>query len=267
MGELEPEIRERALSEGVAQAREEAERLHELHERRWQPRIDAHLQIYDEAIDTLIGYHQQVADRTDLEVGADTRWSAIWEKSGRCLAIARVLLHDMRGGFCSESDGTLRTLHEAVQLLAALAYYREEDDLRRWLRGEWVRPAEARRVLERKQAYADERMREMGIEPEVGDLAELAREIYGYMSASAHHERRGFPESVSRPLRAFAYGPHPDPERRAAHLNYAGELLEEVVIVVGDSLQDLIRPGFYAEHVRPLQEAMARVREQHPLPD
>ena len=65
---------------------------------------------------------------------------------GRCLAVSRVLLHDLQGGFASEAVGTLRALHEAVQLLAALAFHLEDDAARRWLAGEWIRPKEARAI-------------------------------------------------------------------------------------------------------------------------
>ena len=266
MGELEPEIRAADLAADVAQNRLEAARLHGAADAEWQPRIDAHLDVYDEIVETLVGHHRDIADRTDIEIGADTRWSAIWEMGGRCLAISRVLLHDMRGGFCSESDGTLRALHEAVQLLSALSFYREDEAVRRWLAGDWVRPAEVREIQARQQELAIERMREAGIEPEGGDVAELGRQIYGAMSESTHHRRGGFPESISVPLRRFAYGPHPDAERRAAHLAFAGELLEEVVLVVGSALGEVIGGTVWQDIIRPRQARMERVRETHPLP-
>jgi hypothetical protein len=67
-------------------------------------------------------------------------------------------------------------------------------------------------------------------------------------------------------LRTFAYGPHPDPERRAGHVTFAGELLEEVVLVVGDAFRDIIGGDFYARAVQPIQATMVRVREEAPLP-
>lgn len=83
-------------------------REHEVFDDHLQVRIDAHLNAYDGVIDALITTHKAIADRTDLEIGADTRWSAMWELAGRCLAVSRVVLHDLRGGFASEADGSLR---------------------------------------------------------------------------------------------------------------------------------------------------------------
>jgi hypothetical protein len=233
LSELEPEIHAAELPDDVVRARAVAEKEYAAVEDDWQSRIDAHLRVYREVIDRLVEDHRRIADTTDIPIGSDTRWSAMWEMAGRSLSVSRVLVHDLEGGFYSEADGTLRSLHEAVQLLSAL--HLEEDDLRRWLAGVWVRPAEARAVQERRQEYANEQMRLHDIEPEGGDLAELGRQIYSAMSASSHHERAGVVPSISLPLREYAYGPHPDPERRAAYINFAGELLEEVVLVVGDA--------------------------------
>ena len=132
--------------------------------------------------------------------------------------------------------------------------------------GEWIRPKEVRSIQKRQQEHADERMREAGIEPVGGNIAELGEAIYGPMSESAHHRRGGFPEAIARSIRSFAYGPHPDPERRAGHLNFAGELLEEVVIVVGAAFSDIILGNYFVEVVKPLQAEMERVRAEQPLP-
>ena len=267
MSELEPELRAADLSSDVIRKREIADAMHAAAEVHWQPRIDAHIAVYSGVVADLVEQHRDIADKTNLGIRDFTRWSAMWELSGRCLAISRVLLHDLRGGFCSEADGSLRALHEAVQLLDALSFHLEDDDLRRWLAGEWVRPADARAVQGRKSEFADERMREAGIEPHPGDIAELGKQIYSLMSSSSHHEREGFPESISIELRRFAYGPHPDAERRAGYLAYAGQLLEEVVLVVGSAFRDIIGGDYYVDVVRPLQERLERVREEYPLTD
>lgn len=230
-----------------------------------QERIGEHLRVYTDVIDSLVRTHEEIADRSDIDLEGETRWVVLWELGGRCLSVARVLLHDLGGGFASEAVGTLRGLHEAVQLLAALAFHLEEDAARRWLAGEWIRPKEAREIQGRKQEFALERMAEAGIEPEGGDLVELGQQIYGHMSESAHHRRGGFRESVSVPLRRFAYGPHPDPTIRAAWVDYGGELLEEVVIVVGDAFNEIVGGNYMREYVGPLKTRLAEVRASHPL--
>ncbi len=177
--------------------------------------------------------------------------------SGRCLAISNVLLHDLRGGNASEAIGSLRALHEASQLLSALSFHEEEEVVRRWLAGEFIRPREAREVQRRKQALALQRMAEAGIEPEGGDVVELGQEIYSTLSEGSHHQRSVMAESMAPALRRFAYGPHPDARNRASHVDYAGELLEEVIIIVGDAFADILGRDFYGQQVGPLQEALA----------
>ena len=95
-------------------------------------------------------------------------------------------------------------------------------------------------------------MAEAGIKPEGGDIVELGKDVYSHMSKSAHHQRAGFLESRSVPLRRFAYGPHPDPTVRAGWVDYGGELLEEVVLVVGDAFDDMVGDDYMREYVRPL---------------
>lgn len=265
MNAFEPPINRRDLPAETIQLRELAEIQLGANAAEIQERIDEHLRVYGEVMDSLIRTHEEIAARSDIDLDGETRWVVLWEMGGRCLSVARVLLHDLRGGFASEAVGTLRGLHEAIQLLAALAFHLEEDAARRWLAGEWIRPKEAREIQGRKQELALERMAEAGIEPEGGDLVELGRQIYSHMSESAHHQRDGFRDSRSVPLRKFAYGPHPDPTVRAAWADYAGELLEEVVIVVGDSFDGMVGDNYMQEYVRPLQARLIAVRESHPL--
>jgi hypothetical protein len=262
---LEPPIHARPLPADVGAMRALADAEAAELDAELGPRIERHIAVYQDAVDELIAVHSELGDGTDIELGADTRWAAIWEMSGRCLAISNVLLHDLRGGFASEAMGTLRSLHEAAQLLSALAFHDDEDLLRRWLAGEYIRPREARDVQGRQQELALERMAEAGVEPEGGDLVELGRQIYSLLSKGSHHQRSVMDESMAPALRRFAYGPHPDAGNRASNVDYAGELLEEVIIIVGDAFADLLGREFYAQRVRPLQEALARVREEVPL--
>jgi hypothetical protein len=267
MGDLEPEVQSCDLPEEVARLRVIA-RAHQAQlDLQLQPLIDAHMEVYDVAIEMLVATHREIADRTDLDLGGETRWAAMWQLAGRCIAISRVVLHDLRGGFASEAIATMRSLHEATQLLAAIAFHEEEETVRRWLAGDWIRPREAREVHGRKQALADERMRELGIEPEHGNVAELGQQLYSALSGPAHHERGSFGESVAPSLREFAYGPHPDAATRATHVEYGGHLLEEALIVVGDAFADMLGRHYYVQAVRPLQEAMERVRREAPLSD
>jgi hypothetical protein len=136
--DLEPPIRHRQLPVEISALRAIADAQEAHLDAELQPHIDRHIAVYQEAVDVLIAAHRTLADDTDLELGANTRWAAIWEIGGRCLAISNVLLHDLRGGFASEAIGTLRALHEASQLLSALSFHEEEDVVRRWLAGEFI---------------------------------------------------------------------------------------------------------------------------------
>jgi hypothetical protein len=267
MGELEPEVRPRELPEDVAELRRAAAEEHAALDGIYQPMIEAHIAAYADAVDLVIHAHRNLADRTDLNIRADTRWSAIWELSGRCLAICRVVLHDLRGGFTSEAVGTLRTLYEATILLGALAFHEEEEVLLRWLAdADGVRPREARAVMERMEALARERMAEDGVEPEGRGLTEMGGEIYDLLSQPAHHRRGGFPETVSVELREFTYGPHPNAEVRAHYVSYAGELIETALIVVVDSIGGIIGREYVRDVLPRIQESLEQVRERAPLP-
>jgi hypothetical protein len=265
--DLDPPIGDWQLPIEVVALREIADAEAAHFDVKLQPRIEKHIAVYQEVVNAMIATHRALADDTDLELGANTRWAAIWEMGGRCLAISNVLLHDLRGGFTSEAIGTLRALHEASQLLSALSFHEEEDVVRRWLAGEFIRPREARDVQRRKQDLALQRMAEAGVEPEGGDVVKLGRQIYGVLSEGSHHQRSVMAESMAPALRRFAYGPHPDASNRAVHVEYAGELLEEVIIVVGDAFAYILGRGFYAQRVRPLQKRLARIREEAPLSD
>lgn len=265
--DLDPPIHARPLPAEVAALREIANAQAAHFDAEFQPRIDRHIGVYQETVNALIVVHRALADETDIELGGDTRWAAIWEMSGRCLAISNVLLHDLRGGFASEAIGSLRALHEASQLLSALSFHEEEEVVRRWLAGEFIRPREARDVQGRKQALALQRMAEAGVEPEGGDVVELGRDIYSTLSEGSHHQRSVMAESMAPALRRFVYGPHPDARNRASQVDYAGELLEEVIIIVGDAFAYIRGRDFYVQQVRPLQKTLARVREEAPLSD
>jgi hypothetical protein len=177
MNPFEPQINRRDLPAEIVELREQAEVQLLANAREIQKRIDEHLRVYSKVVDSLIYTHEEIADRSDIDLGGETRWVVVWEMGGRCLSVARVLIHDLRGGFASEAVGTLRALHEGVQLLAALASHLEEDAGRRWLTGEWIRPKEAREIQGRKQELALERMAAAGIEAEGGDIVELGKRL------------------------------------------------------------------------------------------
>jgi hypothetical protein len=162
---------------------------------------------------------------------------------------------------------TLDGDHRATVLLGAIAFHAEEDTLRQWLTDEeWVRPKQARAVMERKQELAKERMREAGVDTSGRSLSEIGGEIYDLLSRPAHHRRGGSPETLEPDLREFTYGPHPSAEVRARYLDYAGELVETALLVVIDTLGDMIGRDYVKDNLPPMQARLEELRIRFPLP-
>jgi hypothetical protein len=267
MCELKPSVQARDLPPEIVEFRERVAEEHQRMDEFLQPRIDAHIAAVAREVDAVIETHRRIGDRTDLEIRADTRWSAIWELSGRCLAICRVVLHDPGGGFTSEAVGSLRALWEATVLLGAVAFHGEDAGLRRWLAGDLIRERVAREVVGRKELLARERMEEAGVEFEGRGTAELGGEIYDLLSQPAHHRRGGFPETISVDLRELTYGPHPNAEVRAHHVSYASQLIETALLVVIDSLGDIIGRDYVRDALSPMQTRLEEIRAAFPLPE
>jgi hypothetical protein len=261
--DLHPGVTARELPPDVAELREAKAAEEKGMDDHWEPRIQAHIAALAAEVEAIIQMHRNVADLTDLDLDANTRWSAIWLLSGRCLAICRVVLHDLRGGFTSEAVGTLRSLWEASMLLT------EDELLGRWLADEdkgWVRPKEARDAVVRKEARAWQRMKEEGVETPEASVEEVGREIYDQLSRPAHHRRFGFPESRQVDLRVFSYGPHPSAEVRARHVNYANKLIEVALVHVIGGLNQILGGGYTEDALAPMMERLERVRDEYPLP-
>lgn len=72
------------------------------------------------------------------------------------------------------------------------------------------------------------------------------------MSRAAHHKRSVVDESADHDKRTFVYGPDPRPDRRLAYTVYAGALVHEVLLIVGDALSTLWGPPFYHERLVPM---------------
>ncbi len=76
--DLEPPIAAVPLPAHVDELREIADAQAAYFDAELQPRIDSHIAVYQEAVNTLIAAHRALADETNIELGADTRW-----RSGR----------------------------------------------------------------------------------------------------------------------------------------------------------------------------------------
>jgi hypothetical protein len=255
-----------ALPDAIIAAREQADADSKELAAIITPRIQGHLVTYRMVLDALIEAHQRIADTMDFDIGGRTRWTAVWETSGRCLGLCNCLIAQLQGGFASETVPTLRAIHEADQLLAVLIGPGEEQLLRQWLDDtNYVKVVTARAAAARIEKPYIAELKKRGIELE-GDQSALSTEIYDVLSKPAHNMRVGFAESVSSELRRFSYGSHPDPRQRAVHVEYAGQLVEEVTLLVGRAFATrFLGRGFYEETIKPLLVAINAVRDEMPI--
>jgi hypothetical protein len=263
MGAYEPELHACEPSEEVAVARHDHAAAMKPVEKVLQPRLDGHLQAYRLAVEPLVDFHRKLVEETDLDLAAETRWVAIWEMSGRCLALAKALIDQLSQGWGPETVGVARVLHEGANLL--MTFVESEEVGHRWREGEHVRPGEARNLVATSYQEDLERIvAELGIEVDA-NMRQIQNEVYRRLSQGAHNDRPGFADSIARDLREFAYGPHPDPRVRALYVEFGGELIEQIVMEVGHALGRIYGDGFYIREVQPLVHAIHAVREQMPI--
>jgi hypothetical protein len=214
--------------------------------------IASTLEFYRDTLRWLEGHHTQYAQKTTHDLSADDRRNAIWKLSGESIAHATGLVALLEQGFTGQSWPAMRAVHEANRLLIAVNDLQEERIPRRWLADQEVKQAEARAAEQRQVARIAEEMRAAGVPPLTEDVEQFTRQIYRGMSRTAHHRRSVVDESVDPGARTFIYGPDPRPDRRLAYAIYAGSLLHEVLLHVGDGLTVLWGPAFYPEHLVPM---------------
>lgn len=175
----------------------------------WATHAAPRLQACQEVIEQLARFHAEIVDRTDIDLAAETRWVAILESTSRCLALADALVDQLRRGYASETAGTARVLHEALDLTMALAGG-DALEARRWLRGKQYpqRQASRERTAYFARVIADSHRRAeleelaaphlAGVEAEIGrpirDVADAisaaAGRLYGELSAGAQRPPR-----------------------------------------------------------------------------
>jgi hypothetical protein len=107
-------------------------------------------------------------------------------------------------------------------------------------------------------------VRAVGLPVEV-DLVAENREQYHRLSQAAHNARPGFADSVALPLRAFAYGPHPDVRAALVYVEMTGVLVESCLIAAGNALAQIIGGEFYRDQVVPLLKERAAVEDTMPV--
>jgi hypothetical protein len=217
--------------------------------------IASTLRFYAETLEWLAGHHAQFAENTTHDLAAAERANAMWKLSGESIAHAMALLRLLEHGFTGQAWPAMRAVHEAVRLLVAVTDAHEERIPRRWLADQQVKQEEARAAEQRSVARIAQEMRTAGFDPSSDDVESFTRQIYRGMSRAAHHQRSVVDEAIDHKARTFVYGADPRPDRRLAYAIFAGALVREVLLHVGEALNVLWGPPtFYFEHLGPMLE-------------
>ena len=267
--DFEPPIHARPVPPDVSTAREGWDVSVARLEAQIGPRIEAGIQACQLALDALADLHRKLADETDIDLSGETRWVALWEMSGRCIALGNALLEQLRAGYTTETAGTARVLVEALNL--ALAFVEgDEQVVRRWLRGKQVgtkeAAAEANRLYElivREMAEQGQPLEQhpeylrqlpgaadLGIPTEggaAGIIKYTSGRVYGELSSAVHNRRAAVRASSETTLRSFAYRAHPNPRLRAHWVEQGSGHIERTLLDVGTCLAkifgiDVVRP-------------------------
>lgn len=214
---------------------------------------EAALQFFGQTLDWLEGHHHSYAEVTTHDLDAEERVNAIWKLSGESLAHSRALLDMLGDGYTAQTWPAMRAIHESNRLLGAVIDLDEERIVKRWLADKEMKQREVREAEERQVKRIAQQMEEAGLEPPAVDIAGLTRTIYSGMSRAAHRRRSVVDESVNAEARTFTYRSDPDPARRLEFVIFAGTMVHEVLMKVGDALCALWgRPKFFLEHLQPM---------------
>ncbi len=250
-----------------------------------QPRIDVHLGVCDEAVSYLADLQQWVADKSDLDLDADTRQAATWRVAGRCIGLARALISLLRSGFGAEVAPVGRTLHEATRMLSVLGDSEEPGLMRRWLDDEWLRPTEMRAAGARQHARVNKgaaqslaaaraagdneavaAIKRLSKGPNPQQVSDMSRAIYEVLSRISHNRRSGMSDAYSNDERLMACGPHPDPLIRAEYVHWGFSVVEEAVLHVGNAISALMpHHRSFTTMIRPIVMKLHEARAAHPL--
>jgi hypothetical protein len=251
---------------------------------RWSKRAAPRIQTCQEVVNRLAEYHAQIVDRTDVDLSAPTRWVAILESTARCISLADALIDQLRQGYASETAGTARILHEALDLAVALAAG-DEAQAKSWLRGRQypvklaqhertaffarlIDDAEASVALDSAvAAHVAAAQEEMGVRltDAVDAIHKISGRSYGMLSESAHNRRGGFADAIAVDLRRFSYGRHPDPGIRSHWIERGENLIEQACLDVPAALAEIVGVDAVREAALQLVNTINLARTRYPL--
>ena len=214
-------------------------------------------------------WHQQIADRTDLDLDGYSRGSAIWLLAGRCLGLHEVMIVQAEAGVDNEGLVVGRALHEACNILMAfLADSEEEKLVRLWLDDDgmhrYVKQGAARAAQDRFEVNLNMAMEKAGL-PRLGNTINLKEKLYDRMSRTVHNRRSSCVSSLWKEGRQMAYGRAPSALRWASAVEWTSSMTVEVVNSVGDALRSFYQGAFFVEKMAPLIQSIDAIRKTCPL--
>ena len=281
---FEPPVRTDELDPTIRARRVEWDAALQPMNAHWSEHAEARIRSCQDVVDRLAEYHARVVDHTDVDLSAPTRWVAILESTGRCIGLADALIDQIRRGYASETAGTARVLHEALDLAVALAGG-DESQARRWLGGKQysTKRAQAERTAFFARLVADAQALAK-IDPEVAERIAMAEQalgmpvdhaaegihedsgrMYGDLSNSVHNRRRGFADSIVLELRRFNYGRHPDPRVRNRWIVIAEDLVHQTCLDVPSALAEIVGVDMVRETALQLAAQIPLARSRYPL--
>jgi hypothetical protein len=257
-------INRRELPENVAGARAAQREADSGNEAALASRVEAHLRISQAILDTLRDQHRRLVEETDFDPLQKTRPSAAWLLAGRVISLSYAIVVGLRSGLTTEVGPLARTLHEASAALRIMLDAEESALHRKWLRDGYFSPSDLEQAQRRMEDRAAVEMLRSGVAPP-GRTDKLDHQLYGQWSKIAHNRRTGILENYRADLREFAYGPHPDPLRRALWVGYGTQIVSEVTVTVGAVLTKMLGPETWVNRVEPAISALGRLQRDQPL--
>lgn len=238
-----PEDIQKKRAEAEASARQNAPAV--------RARVEGHLRVQAQVIQTLIDAHRNIIDRYDtLDPEDKNQAAAAWLLSGRCLSLARSLTIMLEAGLTTDISPAARTLHEAGVALRVVAEGGDKAFIQKWLGDSYFSAKKLETTEHELETRIAAEMLKQGVRPP-GRTTALSTQIYRTWSKIAHNRRSGVLESYSPDLRQMAYGPHPDPLMGAVWVGYGTQLVVEVVVTVGMALAKFLGPDFWSAKVEP----------------
>lgn len=266
---IEVKLRLRDLPPEVKTLREEHREQDAQLRKVVKPRAEAQIAACRIVASDLRKWHQQIADRTDLDLDGYSRGSAVWLLAGRCLGLHEVLIVQAEAGVDNEGLVVGRALHEACNILMAfLADPEDEELVRLWLdddgKHRYVKQGAARAAQDRYETSLNKAMADAGLPP-LGNTKALKEELYDRMSRTAHNRRSSCVSSLWKEGREMAYGRAPSALRWASAVDWTSSMTVEVINSVGDALRSFFQGDFFVREMAPLVQSIKAIRQTCPL--